>query len=60
MKGQIAAHATRAKGVIRDHGLCHLCGAPVYRIFELGCWMCGFEDFATRMALDEEWIHRFF
>ena len=27
---------------------------------ELGCWMCGFEDFLYRMALDEEWIHRFF
>ncbi len=27
--------------------------------FELGCWMCGFEDFLYRMALDEEWIHRF-
>ena len=33
---------------------------PVYGIFELGCWMCGFEDFLYRMALDEEWIHRFF
>jgi uroporphyrinogen decarboxylase len=33
---------------------------PVYGIFELGCWMCGFDDFMTKMALDEEFINKFF
>lgn len=33
---------------------------PVYGIFELGCWLCGFEDFLVKMALDEEFIEKFF
>lgn len=38
-----------------------ICGEhPVYGIFELGCWMCGFSDFLMKMALDEEFIQRFF
>ena len=57
---QIAAHAARAKELYEttDYVIC--AEHPVYGIFELGCWMCGFEDFLYRMALDEEWIHRFF
>lgn len=55
-----AAHAARAKELYEttDYVIC--AEHPVYGIFELGCWMCGFEDFLYRMALDEEWIHRFF
>ena len=38
-----------------------ICGShPVYGIFELGCWMCGFDDFLMKMALEPEFIHRFF
>jgi len=38
-----------------------ICGEhPVYGIFELGCWMCGFEDFLLKMAIDSEFINRFF
>lgn len=33
---------------------------PVYGIFELGCWMVGFEEFMVRMAMDEAFVHRFF
>lgn len=33
---------------------------PVYGIFELGCWMCGFDDFLLKMAMDEEFVHSFF
>jgi len=33
---------------------------PVYGIFELGCWMCGFEDFMLKMAIEPEFVHRFF
>lgn len=33
---------------------------PVYGVFELGCWMCGFDDFCMRMAIDEPFVHRFF
>ena len=38
-----------------------VCGEhPVYGIFELGCWMCGFEDFMIKMAIEPEYIHKFF
>jgi len=33
---------------------------PVYGVFEMGCWMCGFDDFLLKMALDEEFVFRFF
>lgn len=33
---------------------------PVYGIFELGCWMCGFEEFLSKMLLDEPFVRRFF
>lgn len=33
---------------------------PVYGIFELGCWMFGFDDFLYRMAAEPEVVHCFF
>ncbi|MCC7494077.1 MAG: hypothetical protein IT204_17090 [Fimbriimonadaceae bacterium] len=33
---------------------------PYYGVFELGCWMCGFDDFLYRLAGDPEFVHRFF
>ncbi len=32
----------------------------VYGIFELGCWMFGFDDFLYRLAAEEETVHLFF
>ncbi len=38
-----------------------ICGShPVYGVFELACWMFGFEDFLMRMALEPETVHMFF
>lgn len=38
-----------------------VCGRhPVFGVFELGCWMCGFDDFLWRLAGDPEFVHRFF
>ena len=38
-----------------------VCGRhPYYGILELGCWMCGFDDFLYRLAGDQEFVHRFF
>lgn len=38
-----------------------ICGEhPIYGIFELGCWLCGFEDFLTKMALDPDYVKKFF
>ena len=33
---------------------------PVYGVFELGCWMFGFDDFLCRMAAEPEDVHCFF
>lgn len=33
---------------------------PVYGVFELGCWMCGFDDFLERVAGDRDFILTFF
>lgn len=33
---------------------------PVYGIFELGCWMCGFDDFLIKMALEPDFVKKFF
>lgn len=33
---------------------------PTYGIFELGCWLCGFDDFMIKMALEPEFVNRLF
>jgi uroporphyrinogen decarboxylase len=39
-------------GVIAEH--------PVYGILELGCWMCGYDDFMMKMAVDTDFVRAFF
>jgi len=33
---------------------------PVYGIFELGCWMCGFDEFLLKMAAEPDFVFKFF
>ena len=33
---------------------------PCFGVMELGCWMCGFDDFLYRMAAEPEFVRRFF
>ena len=33
---------------------------PYFGVMELGCWMCGFDDFLYRMAAEPDFVHRFF
>lgn len=33
---------------------------PVYGVFELGCWMCGFDNFLVKMITDTEFVQKFF
>jgi uroporphyrinogen decarboxylase len=38
-----------------------VCGRhPYFGVFELGCWMCGFDDFLYRLAGDPDFVVRFF
>ena len=39
-------------GVIAEH--------PVYGILELGCWMCGYDDFMMKMVADTDFVRAFF
>ncbi len=33
---------------------------PVYGVLELGCWMCGYDGFLLRMAMEPDFVKRFF
>lgn len=33
---------------------------PYFGVLELGCWMCGFDDFLYRLAGEPEFVQRFF
>jgi uroporphyrinogen decarboxylase len=33
---------------------------PVFGILELGCWMCGYNDFLLKLAADPGFVHYFF
>ena len=56
----IDAYAKQAKTLWEETDYILCAEHPVYGIFELGCWMCGFDDFLLKMALDEDFVHRFF
>jgi uroporphyrinogen decarboxylase len=32
----------------------------MFGVFELGCWLCGFDDFMTRLAIDKKFVTVFF
>lgn len=33
---------------------------PVFGVFELGCWMCGFDEFLLKMAMEPNFVIKFF
>ncbi|MBA4388361.1 MAG: methyltransferase [Verrucomicrobia bacterium] len=56
----IARLAERARH-LREQTPYVVCGRhPYYGILELGCWMCGFDDFLYRLAGEPDFVHRFF
>ena len=56
----LAKYAERAKHLYEDTDYVICANHPVYGVFELGCWMCGFEDFLYRMLAEPEFVHCFF
>ncbi len=57
---QLAVWVEEAKR-LKDEGKYVVAGNhPVFGCFELGCWMCGFDDFLLKMALDPDFIRTFF
>ena len=56
----LAAWQQQAKA-LRDGGRYVVIGEhPVFGILELGCWMCGYDDFLMRLAGDTDFVHAFF
>jgi uroporphyrinogen decarboxylase len=57
---QLAAIREQARR-LREETPYVVCGRhPCYGIMELGCWMCGFDDFLYRLAAEPEFVQRFF
>ena len=44
-----------------EHSPYVVCGIhPVFGVFELACWLCGFDHLLTMLALDADYIHLLF
>ncbi len=52
--------AARAKYLMENTDYIVCAEHPVYGVFELGCWMCGFDDFLLRTAMDPDFVFKFF
>jgi uroporphyrinogen decarboxylase len=51
--------AARAKWLYEETDYVICADLPVYGVFELGCWMCGFEHFMIQMALNPGFVEKF-
>jgi uroporphyrinogen decarboxylase len=51
--------SARAKFLHEETDFVVCASHPVYGVFELGLWMCGFEEFMVRLYEDEPFVRRF-
>lgn len=58
-KKLIAACAEKAKRLYNDTDYVVVAEHPCYGVFEIGCWMFGFDDYLLRMAAEPEIVHKF-
>lgn len=58
--GTIEAVAARARRLCEETPYVVCARHPCLGVLELGCWMCGFDDFLYRMAGEPGFVHRFF
>ena len=56
----VEADAAEAKRLWEETDYIICAEHPVYGVFELGCWMCGFDDFLLRVGIDPEFVIKFF
>lgn len=59
-QSEIDEIAAKAKDLHENTDYVVCASHPVYGIFELGCWMLGFEEFMVRIITDEPFVRRFF
>lgn len=57
---QIEMYRQQAKKLYEETDYVVCAEHPVYGILELGCWMCGFDEFFLKMAMEPEFVIRFF
>ena len=57
---QIRCWAEEAEALQKGSDCAVIAEHPVLGVFELGCWMFGFDDFLYRMAAEPEMVHAFF
>lgn len=57
---EIEEAALQAKKLYEETDYVICAEHPIYGVFELGCWMCGFDDFLLRTIEDVEWVEKFF
>ncbi len=53
-------HAHDAKHYYENTNYIVTADLPCYGIFELGCWICGFDDFLYRVLAEPEFVELFF
>ncbi|NLV74434.1 MAG: methyltransferase [Chloroflexi bacterium] len=53
-------YGQRARALMADTDVVVVAEHPVYGVFELGCWMCGFDDMLWRMAGDKPFVIKLF
>lgn len=56
----LAAWETKAKQLHHEGKYVVVAEHPVLGILELGCWMCGYEDFLVHIAEDDDFVREFF
>jgi uroporphyrinogen decarboxylase len=56
----LATWENRAKALRRQNQYVVIAEHPVYGILELGCWMCGYDDFLLKLAADPDFVRAFF
>ncbi|MCL1858610.1 MAG: methyltransferase [Oscillospiraceae bacterium] len=53
-------YRTHAKNLYENTNYAVIAQHPCFGVFELGCWMFGFDDFLYRLAGEPETVHWFF
>jgi uroporphyrinogen decarboxylase len=50
----------QAKELKRENEYVIIAEHPIFGILELGCWMCGYDEFLMKMAIDKDFVRVFF
>jgi uroporphyrinogen decarboxylase len=58
-RGLIGEWATRAEFLHNTTGYAIIAEHPVLGVFEIGCWLFGFDDYLYRLAAEPELVHAF-